>query len=201
MSLKCDPSHITALALPWSYKDIYDLLDTSQLGLLRNRSGSHSSPDHIVEPFAAYSSTHGSTNINNTPPTGHLHRTIALHTTTSGHGFLSDSATNKTLCGLCENNHTSPWHSTSMCPLRGHTFIQDKTARDKVVQYNAFHSRTQHGLTKAQDSHDSTHTTWPLFARIPATGHRVTFDPPATGNRAIIQDGYPSQVSPSLQLE
>jgi hypothetical protein len=110
----------------------------------------------FLPPYAAYS-TSSPTNKNNnsssfisphqykhnkpTLPSLHQCSTIPTYTQQQQqrqHQLLKEK---HLLCKLCNNLHSSPWHTTDMCPLKDSTFIVSKTIWENVMQHNNLHGK------------------------------------------------------------
>jgi hypothetical protein len=165
-----NPNHLTA-PLPWSFKEVYNTLETSDITILPNNLSSSSSYDSpgLVSPIAAlvtstsHPSSHNNNNPtpynsnnnnpnNNRPKPGHF----GIHQTRDGRKFITTSnspvpGSSRIACTLCYNKHVNPWHKTEDCPYKHPTHIIDKETRERVLQHNAIFGTEKKHFTKTQD--------------------------------------------------
>ncbi len=145
-----DPQHLTK-PLPWSFKDVYDDLVSTDVQLLQY---SVDTPSTTPLPFAARGVVqHNSTKHTATPslrPT-----TIGIHRTRDGRKFVSHNnmltPARRPTCLLCSNKHANPWHPTENCPYKHPTHILPKDIRERVMQHNALHGAEKKDYTRDQD--------------------------------------------------
>jgi hypothetical protein len=69
------------------------------------------------------------------------------------------------LCKLCNNLHSSLWHSTDLCPLKDPMFIVNKKIRENVMQHNNLYGKTNKNYHKNIDLPNASNH--PLKAAIP----------------------------------
>ncbi len=142
--------------------------------------------------------------------------TSPLHNKTSiPHHTASLSTSQKEkhlLCKLCNNLHSSPWHTTEMCPLKDPTFIVHKKIRENVMQHNKLHGRINKNYNKDLDL--PTANTAPTKATIPTIANSVehlipdtlhpsnlsTFDPYASSPPPLEEFFFFLMISPVLLL-
>lgn len=51
-------------------------------------------------------------------------------------------------CHLSANQHSSPWHTTDMCPLKDPTFILNKIIQERVIQHNNLYGKINKNYNK-----------------------------------------------------
>jgi hypothetical protein len=146
-----DPNHLTK-PLPWSFKDVYDDLVSSDVQLLQYSVDTTST---TPLPFAARGVIHHSSpKQTNTTPSPRS-TTISIHRTRDGRKFLSHNnvlaAARRPTCLLCSNKHANPWHPTENCPYKHPTHILPKDIRERVMQHNALHGAEKKDYTRDQD--------------------------------------------------
>jgi hypothetical protein len=150
-----DPNHLDK-ELPWTFKEIYDDLLSSNITTLMSTSNpSHSLSDPIVargitKPITTNSSGSGKPS------------SMAIHKTKDGRRFLMYSKqqpksvySRPSPCQLCYNKHVNPWHSTNQCPYKHPTYIIAKDVRERIMQHNALHGSENPNYTKTQDTPDA----------------------------------------------
>jgi hypothetical protein len=157
-----DPSldYINAILPPFAASSI-----TSPLSTHHNHYHSTTSP----LPYKNNKSTHHSSpkRVPSSPPPNH---------TRPSHQQIKEK---RLLCKLCNNLHSSPWHTTAMCPLKDPTFIVSKTICENVMQHNNLFGKTNKNYNKNIDL--PTAHSKPSKAIIPSHAHSATttpFDPP-----------------------
>jgi hypothetical protein len=158
----CNPKHLT-MPLPWTFKDVYDDLMSSDITTLQCTAEIQT---NTPMPFAARSATIPSPDHNSTKPshssTHSVARstTIGIHRTHDGRKFVPHnnnllSSARKPSCLLCSNKHVNPWHATEDCPYKHPTQILPKDVRKHVMQHNALHGAEKKNYTKDQDLHNA----------------------------------------------
>jgi hypothetical protein len=109
---------------------------------------------NFIDPYAAagrtskfYNNNKNST-IASKPPPSIINNNSSLHTTNSpkllnnnNNNLPSNNKDKHLLCKLCNNLHSSPWHTTDMCPLKDPTFIVSKKIRENVLQHNNLYGK------------------------------------------------------------
>jgi len=150
-----DPNHLTK-TLPWTFKDVYDDLGSSDVQLLQFSIDMNSTTS---TPFAARGvvqnpSKNTSTKTSNN--TSSLQSpTKGIHHTWDGCKFISHnnilSTAHRPTCLLCSNKHVNPWHPTENFPYKHPTQILPKDVRNHVMQHNALHGAEKKDYTRDQD--------------------------------------------------
>lgn len=183
-----NPTNLNA-DLPWSFNDVLRSLELAGVDTLATPSTS-SGPSLLVPSFAASSDSdpslhytsdyiqpianagklttsyfHNNNNPNNNkhPPSRNHH-----HPPKPNPPYPSSALTPKDkhlLCKLCNNLHSSPWHTTDQCPLKDPTFIINKKIRENVMQHNNLYGKTNKNYNKNIDLPTASNT--PLKAHIP----------------------------------
>jgi hypothetical protein len=100
------------------------------------------------------------------------------------------------LCKLCNNLHSSPWHTTEMCPLKDPTYIDNKTIRENVMQHNNLFGKINKNYNKNIDL--PTPHPKPSKAIIPSQAHSATIITPDQSQDSVINnfDPYAPPVTP-----
>jgi hypothetical protein len=93
-----------------------------------------------IHPYAVYVSSsnnnkHNKQYHNNIKPKNNYtpHHPLSLHNSTP-----PSQCDKHNLCHLSANQHSSPWHTTDMCPLKDPTFILNKIIRERVMHNNLY---------------------------------------------------------------
>jgi hypothetical protein len=169
-----NPNHLTA-PLPWSFKEVYNTLESSNINNLPGSSSSSlPSPDPgLLSPIAAFGSSshrnkpttynnksnnnnHQSSNNNNTSKSSTNNNNFGIHRTRDGRKFITTSnlptiGSSHIACALCFNKHVNPWHQTENCPYKHPTHIIDKETHERIMQHNAIYGTEKKDFTKNQD--------------------------------------------------
>jgi len=204
-----NPSHFTAVKLPWELHDLFSDLEASEISVLTlphtqpvsGRSSNlaiedysnHNIGSEMPAPFAAYGGSNirasnnnntykphrGIQNNNNTKPAGSVTKSVSIHHTRDGRRYVSDVS--KVACNFCFNIHPNPWHTADNCPFKHPTHIIEKAVRERVMQHNALHGAENATYTKDQDS--------PMKPHAPPTS--------ATANSATLCPTGPEVISPA----
>jgi hypothetical protein len=221
---RCNPNHLKA-PLPWSFKEVYNELDNSNITNLPGQPNSSLtySPNSLLSPIAAFgSSSRGTLHTNNnlitsnnkytnnnnfsssnTKPLSDNRTIIGIHQTRDGRKFISTSNTtpspmssSKISCTLCYNKHVNPWHQTENCPFKHPTHILDKDTHERVLQHNAVFGSEKQNFSKTQDlPHAVKH-----LLRSAALGHRVTLLDETTTDVLDTTEPLPSPPDTDLAL-
>jgi hypothetical protein len=170
-----NPNHLTT-PLPWTFKEVYNTLENSNITFLPTSSttSSQSSTSVGISPFAAIGSSpsphfkhYNKTTNNNNTSYQHTNKSIStsnntfgIHRTRDGRRFITTTNTSRVepsrpACVICYNRPVNPWHSTNNCPYKHPTHIIDKDIRERVLQHNAIHGTEKRNFNKTTDIHRS----------------------------------------------